>query len=392
MRSGPSYRTAITQHVGERDYQEDSARTASCRWGHLVMVADGMGGAAGGEVASRMALEELPALLDGDETSTGAMEALTRAIRETNLRVHRAAKDGDPALRSMGTTLVVALLQDDAFYLGHVGDSRAYLLRRGELTGLTKDHTKVQELLSAGLLTPEEAAEHSEGHVLSRNIGGRDKVDPDVAGPFPLEGGDRLMLCSDGLWGVLPHEEIAQLLASASPSIAGKAMVEAVLARGTKASGGEGGASLDNVTVVVVEVERVVVAPAGSAARPKAKSPTLMLWTILAALVLLGGLGILWHHRRHPAPAPTPQTQPQPEPSLHEPPARPDGSPRPSPNPPPKGDNRPQVAPAPQSLPPAKTNEESKTPEHPDPVPPQPSGPPRSGPTDPAAKTNRKSE
>lgn len=389
MSSGPSYRTALTQHVGERDYQEDSVRTAACRWGNLVMVADGMGGAAGGEVASRMALEELPAILDGDETSQGAVEALTKAIQETNARVHRAAKEGDPALRSMGTTLVVALLQDDAFYLGHVGDSRAYLLRRGELACLTQDHTKVQELLSAGLLTSEEADEHPEGHVLSRNIGGREKVDPAVVGPFPLEGGDRLMLCSDGLWGVLPQEEIARLLGSAPPKEAGAALVEAVLARGTKASGGD--SSLDNVTVAVVEVERVVeTSSARQASKPAGQSRMLLVGVVTVGLAL-AALALLWRFRTSqaaPAPVP-PQPRAQPEPVPQENVPRSSPGLASGPKTPAKPDNQRQM---PRNDPPDKTHEVSPQPGKQDPVPPRPSGPPRSGPTDPAAKANRKEE
>ncbi len=209
----------------------------------LFAVADGMGGHAGGEVASTIAVEVLRAAFAGDPT----VEGLVQAVRLANEAVLDRATD-EPGLRGMGTTLTaLALVEEDGeqrLALVNVGDSRAYLLQRGELTQLTEDHSMVEELVREGQISPEEAAVHPQRHVVTRVLGMGPGVEPDVWQILPYRG-DRIMLCSDGLPNEVPEDEIATTLRrEADPDPAAARLV--ALARQ------HGGA--DNITVVVVDV------------------------------------------------------------------------------------------------------------------------------------------
>jgi serine/threonine protein phosphatase PrpC len=207
----------------------------------LFAVADGMGGHQGGEVASAMAIDALrSADLDGPDP----LEVLVSLIRAANHEVLRRGV-GDPALRGMGTTLTAVVIEDDEAGIAHVGDSRAYLFREGRLSQVTEDHTLVQELVRQGRLTSDEAEYHPQRSVLVRALGVDDDVEVDTI-RLPLREDDVLVLCSDGLNGMLDDEEIREILAGhAEPEAAAFALVEAAV----KAGG------IDNVTVVVIRVE-----------------------------------------------------------------------------------------------------------------------------------------
>jgi PPM family protein phosphatase len=227
----------------------------------LFAVADGMGGHAAGEVASLTAIEALPAAFNKDSTVQGLLAAVKYANRAVWDKAQR-----DPSLRGMGTTLVALALvrEDDEEQLAivHVGDSRVYLLRQGELEQLTTDHRLVQELIDDGQLTEAEANMHPQRHVLTRALG----VDPDV----PVDSiqvlpykGDRFMLCSDGLSGEVTDAEMASILRRiADPQEAAKELVRAAMTNGGN----------DNITVVVVDVvdddDKAAVASAALAADP----------------------------------------------------------------------------------------------------------------------------
>lgn len=208
----------------------------------VLAVGDGLGGHVAGDVASRLALEPVAALDTPEATCAELVSALPDAVRAGNEAV-LADATANPARRGMGTTVTAAVVCDGNVHLAHVGDSRAYRLRPGEgLRQLTMDHTPVGEAVRAGLLDPEEAAGHPSGSVLSRAIGLEPDVEIDVLEPVPLEPGDRLLLCSDGLTAVVADAGIARLLADADgPVQACEALVDATLAAGAP----------DNVTVVV---------------------------------------------------------------------------------------------------------------------------------------------
>lgn len=199
----------------------------------LYAVADGMGGHQGGEVASSMALEVLG-------TGDGTLEEL---VRKANGAVYERAA-GDPGLSGMGTTLTALRADGEVFRLAHVGDSRAYVLRDGTLQRLTKDHTVVERLVEDGRLTPEEAEIHPQRSILTRALGVDDTLQVDQGAVEPRRG-DRLLLCSDGLTGMIDEEAITRILTeNADPQAAADALVAAA-----NEAGGQ-----DNITAVVIDV------------------------------------------------------------------------------------------------------------------------------------------
>ena len=200
----------------------------------LIAVADGMGGHTAGEVASRIAIEEATETTGNPERRVKtANEAILDAVLEK------------PSLASMGTTLTLAQLDPiGRGTIGHVGDSRAYLLRNGKLTQLTIDHSFVQEEIDAGRMTPEAARNHPNRGLITRVLGLARDVEVDIK-RLRLLADDRLLLCSDGLTGMIEHDEIATHLGQGSPSEVAWGLIEAA-----NQAGGH-----DNITVVVVLIE-----------------------------------------------------------------------------------------------------------------------------------------
>ncbi|MGI5285099.1 Stp1/IreP family PP2C-type Ser/Thr phosphatase [Nonomuraea polychroma] len=184
-----------------REGNEDSAYAS----GRLLAVADGMGGHAHGEVASSVAIAAMASL---EEVQQGGdlLNAIEAAVRDANRRLHEMV-GRDPSLKGMGTTLTAMLWNGTQVALVHVGDSRAYLLRRGELYQITHDHTLVQQLVDDGRITPEEAATHPQRSILLRALDGSGEVDPDLT-LREAQVGDRYLLCSDGLSGVVSAETL----------------------------------------------------------------------------------------------------------------------------------------------------------------------------------------
>jgi protein phosphatase len=206
----------------------------------LYAVADGMGGHRGGEVASRTAIEALRAAFASDNELAPSIELANTAVRT------RAA--GDPNLEGMGTTVTALTVSGPReLLIGHVGDSRAYLLRDGELSRVTEDHSLVEELVREGRLTPEQAEAHPQRAIVTRALGVDDDVDVALY-RVPVAAGDRLLLSSDGLSDMLRDREIESIARNEpDPQRAAEALVHAA-----NVAGGH-----DNITVVVVEVVAV---------------------------------------------------------------------------------------------------------------------------------------
>jgi PPM family protein phosphatase len=209
--------------------------------GQLLIVADGMGGHAGGATASRLAVEAVERVFT---TSRDAPDVMLRAALETaNDTVHAQAR-ADARLAGMGTTGVALVIRPDGTaWVANVGDSRAYRLRDGRLEQLTLDHSLVGELQRRGLLTEAEAQVHPRRNEVLRSLGVEPQVVVDVA-PIELRPGDQYLLCSDGLSGVVSDPEIAEILAAAPPEEAARRLVEAANARGGP----------DNVTVQIARI------------------------------------------------------------------------------------------------------------------------------------------
>jgi len=207
----------------------------------LFVVADGMGGARAGEVASRLAIDTFREL--GTQPGETGEERLRRTILESNRRVLERSQS-DPSAAGMGTTVTAALLEGDRVVLGHVGDSRAYLLRDDVLQQLSLDHSLVAELERAGRLTHEEASVHPQRSVITRALGASPELEVDTS-VLAVRDGDVLLLCSDGLSGLIGDDAIAGLIGG------GGRLDEAVrrLVRAANDAGGD-----DNVTAVVFRI------------------------------------------------------------------------------------------------------------------------------------------
>jgi serine/threonine protein phosphatase PrpC len=212
----PEIEVAVLSEKGRREENQDWMSWSRVSWGELFIVADGMGGHKGGALAARMTVEGLEKHLRDQPAEWPWVKAFQEAARKTNEEVYRSAHSGNPDTEKMGSTVVAALISNGRAQVGHIGDSRAYLFRNGKLRLLTKDHTIVQRMLDAGMITEDEARTHPEAHILNRAVGSKPEVEIEMSEPVKLEKGDGLMLCSDGLSGYVADPRIEKLLRSQS--------------------------------------------------------------------------------------------------------------------------------------------------------------------------------
>ena len=256
------------REINEDDFYAD---------GSIFIVADGMGGHQAGEVASTLAIETFLIRFGGRAEGDDIPRAMREAVREANAAIFREAGT-DSAREGMGTTFTACVFQDGTMYLGHVGDSRAYVLGGGGLEQLTEDHSLVAELVRAGRITPEQALLHPRRNVITRALGIESEVRVDLfEAEVPARGW--LLLCSDGLSGMLPDERISAVLAGGGdPAVLARALVDAAL---------EAGGS-DNVTVVLADLstydpaaDRPAPAAAPGEEEGGGRSVRLLLWSAL---------------------------------------------------------------------------------------------------------------
>lgn len=254
--------TAAASHVGRiRLSNQDSGYAGT----HLFMVADGMGGHAGGDVASSLATQAITAVADERfESVARAQEVLVEAVKYSAQELSEAVRE-HPDLQGMGTTVSAMIRHDDKVVVAHIGDSRIYLYRNKKLEQITTDHTFVQKLVETGRITAEEAAVHPRRNVLMRVLSDFE-MNPEID-TFILETepGDRWLLCSDGLCGYVPDSVVIQILRETpDAATASTKLIEAALDRGAP----------DNVTVVIAGVNETNVSAAsrpilvGAAAQP----------------------------------------------------------------------------------------------------------------------------
>ena len=241
-KSTPHTRKGATTTFGSRtdigclrDHNEDSLVVTP----PLFAVADGMGGHAAGEVASEIAVNVLAERAPAHPDS----EALGRAVEEANRAVIRAAHEGR-GREGMGTTMTAAMLEGERLIIAQVGDSRAYLLHQGKLQQLTRDHSLMADMIEAGQLTPEEARTHPQRSVITRALGSDALLHPDIY-EINVETGDRLLICSDGLSGMIFDDQIENTLRRVQdPQRCASQLVNEAIAAGGH----------DNVTVIVADV------------------------------------------------------------------------------------------------------------------------------------------
>jgi serine/threonine protein phosphatase PrpC len=248
----------VTDAGKVRQNNEDALLVGDGKDETLFVVADGIGGFEAGEVASSLAVEVLKDLQPE--------EPFEAAIGEANRRIVAAGR-GDEKLSGMGTTVVAIRFggtqREPVAEVAHVGDSRAYLMRGGDMRPITEDHSLVAELVRSGDLTRDQAAEHPQKNLITRALGADEEVDVDTA-VLPVEAGDRILLCSDGLSDMVPEGGISLILAESpeDPEKAARGLLSAALDAGGN----------DNITVVVVDVREQPPPETGTRDRPERRS------------------------------------------------------------------------------------------------------------------------
>jgi serine/threonine protein phosphatase PrpC len=243
----------LTDVGRQRQHNEDSFLVAD--EAKLFLVADGMGGHAAGEIASRIAVDSISEFIvhtkedDGtwphayDEQYTRTTNRLMAALRMANTRVLEAMRK-DAKLRGMGTTVVACMADDSKISVAHVGDSRAYMIRNGRISRITNDHSWVFEQVQAGMLTEAEAEKHPLRNVITRALGGALSVTPD-ASEIDWRPGDLYLLCSDGLTGMVSEDQILELVTANADDLekACRQLIDVANEHG----------GLDNVTAILVK-------------------------------------------------------------------------------------------------------------------------------------------
>lgn len=233
---------AITDTGYERDLNEDRYFVLETKLGIFWGVLDGLGGMAGGEVAAQVAMDAFLREVSDASENDDPEELLIRATREANRVI--ILRRQNPNFSGMGTTLVAALITPNRLYVANVGDSRAYIVKDGEISQITVDHTLVQQYVDMGKLSPSEALSHPESHVLTKCLGSDHKLVPDLFtfGIYKNSLCDTLVLCTDGLYSMVSESELVEIIRSNSPQTAAIKLVELAKHRG----------GFDNITVAVI--------------------------------------------------------------------------------------------------------------------------------------------
>src|SRR5215831_11682519 len=295
---------ALSETGYTREENQDRMSGARVPLGHLYIVADGMGGHKGGAVAAQIAVEELQRHIGQAPAGESADAVIEAAFKAANDAVYKRSNSGDATVAGMGTTAVLALILGRVAKLAHVGDSRAYLFRNHRLSQLTTDHTIVQRMVQAGMLKPEEAADHPQSSVLERAIGSAQNVEVDIRS-HPLQSGDAVLLCSDGLSGYVSDVQIEDVLRD-------ERTVQETTADLVRLALDKGGR--DNVTVQVVRYGPRKAAPTvrqtrptpvlkpsaaarsggGQAPRQPAKTSRILPATVVGVIAVAGVAGFLF--------------------------------------------------------------------------------------------------
>jgi serine/threonine protein phosphatase PrpC len=224
-------------------YWEPDSDEEFLRKGRLAVVADGMGGYEGGQEASRLAVETVRHVYD-HAFGANPQDTLLHAFQSAHQNIQRYATE-HPQFYGMGTTCTALSIVARQLHFAHVGDSRLYHIRGGSISRLTRDHSYVGRLVESGVVRAEDAEFHPQRHILTAALGaGRDVAPHFPDCPFPLEDGDSLVLCTDGLWGLVGDQELARVAKADSPTEACLRLVGMALERGGP----------DNITVLVLRV------------------------------------------------------------------------------------------------------------------------------------------
>jgi len=233
--------------VGGRQENQDYADFRETKFGFLSVVCDGMGGANGGALASKLAIEVIIEDMSQSK-SEDPVNALFNAIHKANFEIFRRSIQ-NPDTRGMGTTLTCLLLTKEKAYVCHVGDSRVYQFRDSQIIFRTNDHSKVYEMVKRGIITEEESKTHPESNIITRALGIEPVVDIEL-NERPFKIGDRFLLCTDGVHGLLSDAEIIKTINVTNVVDATNKLIEKANQKGI-----EGGGEHDNMTAAIVELE-----------------------------------------------------------------------------------------------------------------------------------------
>ena len=226
-----------------REVNEDYFGSFHGHYGELLIVCDGMGGHKGGEIASRLSVESIRNHFESLNNSFDPVKELKASIQSANNTLIGTAQR-DQALNEMGSTVVIALLQNDKAYIANLGDSRIYLCRDGEINQLTKDHSLVQQMVDSRMISQEEAKHHPQKNVITRSLGIGLQTEPAVSEGIKLKEYDIFILCSDGLTAFVNDNEILKIVSNEPVQEAANKLVDLANKRG-----GE-----DNITVQIAKV------------------------------------------------------------------------------------------------------------------------------------------
>ena len=215
----------------------------------ILTVCDGMGGMAGGQTASYIAVSEIIKSL-AETINDKIPEAIRNAVENANKAIYQRASE-EPSLRGMGTTATILVLTSSAAFLTHIGDSRIYQLRKKKKIFRTFDHSRVFEMVSQGILTEEQARQHGNSNIITRALGIRPNIDLQVV-KIPYKKGDRFILCCDGIWNTEPEKKMLELFVSTtSPETTIRQLTEYVNSKGI-----ERGCDHDNLTAIIADMNQ----------------------------------------------------------------------------------------------------------------------------------------
>jgi len=276
-----SYQIESASTIGGRSENQDYFQFVDTNYGLLSIVCDGMGGKNGGKYAAELAVTKiLEAILSAQESNP--QEVIVAAIKNANALIFGESQQNE-ALRGMGTTIALLLVNESYAICFHVGDSRIYHLRKGHILYRTFDHSKVFEMVNRGILTEEEARVSSESNIINRALGISPDVEISVSEELPYKKGDRFLICTDGIWGAVPETQLIERISLKKP------IKEVVLqlAEDIDQIGIDNGGTHDNLTAVLIETQNDSILIASENDRPIKKKWKPLIIVVTALLLII---------------------------------------------------------------------------------------------------------